>query len=148
MRQGADGLAEIGSLTIDSSCVLEHAYHETKLTQQAVFTLAVCSDVAFGKSTYRHSIVHCLQERIRVRIEDVCFEPAVQRLVVEAVGCPVKAERDSERTARARTQNQSPLHQTLNTQSRLCDTHVGYLKDAIDGLENPEALAFIAITCQ
>lgn len=77
MRQGADGLAEVGSLTINPTGILEHAYHETELAEQAVFALAGRGDVTLGKSTYRHGVVHRLQQRIRVRVENVGLESAV-----------------------------------------------------------------------
>lgn len=44
-RENAHGLAEVSRLAIRTMRILQHGYHETKFTEQAVFSLAVGSNV-------------------------------------------------------------------------------------------------------
>ena len=46
---------------------------------------AISRDMRLRYPPYRHAIVQHLDQRVRVRVEDVRFEAAVARLVVEPV---------------------------------------------------------------
>jgi hypothetical protein len=109
-----------------------------------MFAIAAGSDVTLCKSTYRHSVVHRLQQRIGVRIKNMGLEAAMLSLIVEAVG-PLSAT-SGLRATFARTRSQNLRHQTSNTQSQLCDTHVGYRMDATGRLENQGVLALRPLT--
>lgn len=83
LRQHPNCLAEVTRLAVCAMSVLEHTYDKTQLAEQTMFSGAVCSDVGFRKPSDGRAVMHNLQDRICVGVEDMCFQPAVFGLVVK-----------------------------------------------------------------
>lgn len=81
----ANGLTEVARLAIRTPCVFEHTYNEAKLAQKTMLTRAVCSDMRLSQTPYGLGVMHHLQNRIRVRVGDVGFQPTVFCAIVKAV---------------------------------------------------------------
>jgi hypothetical protein len=83
LREDAERLAEVARVAIRAPRVLEVAHDEAELAQEAVLARAVRRDVRLGDLAHRAEVVHRLQHRVRVRVQDVRLEAAVGRLVEE-----------------------------------------------------------------
>lgn len=48
--KGADGLAEVTGLTVDTSGVSKHAHHKTKFTKETMLSVTIRKNMRFRKS--------------------------------------------------------------------------------------------------
>lgn len=98
--------------------ILEHTYDKTELTEQTMFSGTVCGDVRLGELSDGKSVMHHLQDRIRVRIQDVGFQTTTCSLIVESEG---RGQIEEEVYLQPCTRNQSLLRRILSIRSQLCD---------------------------
>ena len=84
LRKHASSLAEVARLAVCPSRILQHTHNEPELAQQTMLPWAISRDMRLCYSPYWHAIVQDLDQRVRIRVEDMRLQAAVFGLVVEA----------------------------------------------------------------
>jgi hypothetical protein len=125
MSEDSDSFTEVACLTVYPLGIFEHSDDKAKLAKQAMLSRAIQSDVGLGQTPDRINIVHRLDHRICVRVQDVRLQSTVRRLVVEPT---LRVSATPGLVWAVYTQNRSLLHQTWSIRFQLFGKRGGFLQ--------------------